>query len=295
MAYLMDFKTCFFDHKKQSIEQGLGGPFSIQFKKFTYERYIFEKQVTIQNFASGIFGGCIGCPSLIKKKGFFPNELVKKIDFAFFSTCNLTCIYCPLGTWYKHKISDYYKDVLNIVDSLIVSKKVDPFATITFSGGEPTLIPQLSDLCKMFLNYSQNISFVFLTNGVIFSDVISSLIKDGVNINICISLDSGNRERYLEIKGKDSFNQVITNIRKYSDLGSSENFKIRLKFIILEENVDQIPQFISLCKQLQIREIMYDVDFLSELNDRILSGIDELQRLANINNLICCSPKVGSQ
>lgn len=287
-----------YDVKEKSIKHELGGAYFIPLESFTFSKYDDVKHKTFLDFDRGVFGGCDGCSELRRTHMRSEGPLIGQIDFGFFSTCNLKCIYCPLGTWYHHPISDYYDDVFRIITTLIHEKRVDKKAIVTFSGGEPTLLPQLESLCSLFQSYSHSITYNFLTNGVIISDTLINLIINNENININISLDSGNREGYFRIKGKDYFNSVIDHIKCYKELidqSSNKNSSISLKFIIIEENIDQIPLFIKLCKGLGIYSVSYDVDFHIKRSDQVSDAINLFHEIAREERINCNYVGVGSR
>jgi pyruvate-formate lyase-activating enzyme len=278
-------KPFYFNPEHQCIEPMLGEAFSLELPHFSFEFYQNLKMRSLQQFSIGNFHNCSGCNNLKQYQKFNDNEKIKCLDFAFYSTCNLRCIYCPLNTWYNHPINDFYDNVVRCIDTLIADKKIDPMANITFSGGEPTLLPGLNDLCQKFRGYSDKITYTFLTNGVIFSEVICELIKEGSPVILLISIDSGTRAGFYRIKGRDHFYDVVSNIKKYKQIGTTEKFRIILKFIIIEENIDQIPPFIDLCKKLDIHDIFYDIDFNTEKNPTIIEGIHNFCSIAETNNI----------
>ena len=287
-----------YDVNEKTIKHELGGAFFISYDSFTFSTCEEVRKKNFIDFDRGVLGDCDGCPELRRTHKRSEGPLIGEIDFAFYSTCNLRCIFCPLGTWYHHPISDYYDVVLRIITTLIQEKKIDKMAIVTFSGGEPTLLPQLKSICNIFQSYSNSITYTFFTNGVIFSDTIVDLIKSNEKTNICISLDSGSREGYFRIKGKDYFNAVIEHIRDYKkliDQSVNGNSSFFLKFIIVEENIDQIPLFIKLCKELGINSVSYDVDFHIQRSDHINDAINLFNEIAREEMITCNYAGVGSR
>ncbi len=98
--------------------------------------------------------------------------------------CNLSCVYCrelapEINHIIKTDIVKYYIDTLSTHD----------LQNIRFSGGEPTLYPNLNEIIKY--SKENNIKRIALsTNGTAHIDIYKKLIKDGVN-DFSISLDGG--------------------------------------------------------------------------------------------------------
>ena len=73
-----------------------------------------------------------------------------------------------------------------------------------------------------------------LSNSVVFSKKIQDLVDTG-KIDLVTSIDSGNENTFLNIRGKNKFFDVFKNLSKYSQF-KPEN--VVIKFIFTEGNLD---------------------------------------------------------
>ena len=79
-----------------------------------------------------------------------------------------------------------------------------------------------------------------------------------------MSLDSGTRKTFAQIKGVDCFDKVKNNIRKYS-----KNGRVVLKYIILpnvNDNIDDIKGFLSFAKEIGTDSIEIVRNYLEHNN-----------------------------
>lgn len=70
----------------------------------------------------------------------------------------------------------------------------------------------------------------FYTNVEIYSDEIAEFLRTG-NSTVNISLDSGTPETFSIVKGRNSFDKVLSTIENYAKVGNVE-----LKYIIFTIN-----------------------------------------------------------
>lgn len=127
-------------------------------------------------------------------------------------------------------------------------------------GGEPSLHEGTWKLPSYVVNKGMDCSYV--TNGVNISNELAE------NLMCCrwvsISVDSGDRETYKIVKGKDKFDDVIENISKLSNFRVLTNSKVDLcyKFLVLPENQYSIYDTCKLAKELGVQDFhVRPVDF----------------------------------
>jgi hypothetical protein len=124
------------------------------------------------------------------------------------------------------------------------------------------LAKEFVDYVKLLLGYSSGINIQLATNATYipkgFLEVCANYSKQ---ISLLISLDCGTRETYEKIKQRDLFEQVIQNLTIYSEYIR----QIFLKYILLEENLNDIDAFLSIAQKLHIIKIINDFDFSSDV------------------------------
>jgi molybdenum cofactor biosynthesis enzyme MoaA len=78
------------------------------------------------------------------------------------------------------------------------------------------------------------------------------------------SLDAGTRESYTKIKGKDVFDTVVENIRRYA----ANSGNIQLKYIVMPENCndDDLNGFLAICGEIKPMKIRISCDIHNDFN-----------------------------
>lgn len=138
------------------------------------------------------------------------DNYAREIDYARISlteTCNLQCSYC-IGENEQHLSSQLnYAQYINLIDALDDLG----FRKVRFTGGEPLLFKSLVDLIK-YTNNKDNIKEIALTtNGVLLDLYLDDLIEAGLK-KINISLDTLDKNKFIELTKVDSLDRVMNNI-----------------------------------------------------------------------------------
>lgn len=135
-----------------------------------------------------------------------PSEIIhigpRVISVALTNVCNFNCSFCYAPNNSNTLNRDYVYDLCLAMDSLGVLE-------VAFGGGEPTLYPHLTELCKKIWN-STNLGISITTNG---HHLTKGLINDLVsNIStIRLSIDAMD-PLYSEIRGR-SLSDLTEKIR----------------------------------------------------------------------------------
>ena len=190
-------------------------------------------------------------------------------------TCNIECIFC----WEK-KYANYNLGINfeNYLDFNIFFEKCKEF---TLLGGEP-LITWKEEI-KFLLKNNPEKDLFLNTNGIHLNEFdiqnhISQFRK------IVISLNAASSETYKKITGAEHWNKIINNIKTLIEAKIKKgipNPEIVLNMIIIEENWNEIPNFINLSRKLgcgfnlefQHGKGYQNYDFKFELPERSLNHI----------------------
>lgn len=130
--------------------------------------------------------------------------------------CNLRCNFCyAKKTEYLELATLGYENLLKIVDFCNDAK----VKYIVFTGGEPTLYPQLIDILQYIKSKGNKMLPAIATNGIKLADLeyCKSLIDNGIGY-IDISLKGTNSQECNDIVGRDCYLQQLTAIRNLSSL-----------------------------------------------------------------------------
>lgn len=154
--------------------------------------------------------------------------------------CNLRCRYCmpPEGIHLlPHEEvlrNEEFVALIGIFRSMGVKK-------IRFTGGEPLVRKGLIDIVHDTHMLYPDLVLCLTTNGILLGDYLDDLKKNGVT-KFNISLDSMNRERFLDITGRDHFDTVIANIDKTIE---DKSLDVKVNAVLLRDTLSEIDDFLD--------------------------------------------------
>lgn len=212
----------------------------------------------------------------------------KNIDFPYYpetfqwcitNKCNLRCKHCYVDDYIgfsggENDLST--KECLNLIDQL----KEMNVLRIDFSGGE---IFSRNDFL-IILEYvkNKNIAVSLLTNGLLLTDDIISKMDEILHPKIDfvqISLDGATKETHEKIRGKNTFDKTIENIKKLI----KTKIYFRVNFTPTNVNVIELPDAYKLCNDLQVKEFSFAMlreiqrnDYLSPDHSILLKATAEI-------------------
>lgn len=207
----------------------------------------------------------IGCKDCFEFEKYLQSEKISpfenKINRIYFQnnmSCNAKCSYCT----FQNVERGYRYKLLPIVNSLIENDLLSENPYIFMSGGEMTIYPEFEELLTIFSNYKK--SFIELvTSGIKFSSAIQNAFLQN-RLTMLLSLDSGTKETYQKIKKVDCFDDVVNNLKIYTDATDNAKNNIILKFILVDcvnDNIQEINKFFDVVLSLGVKKVRLDVDF----------------------------------
>lgn len=188
---------------------------------------------------------------------FPPRKLILEIT----ENCNLNCPMCPRQF---NKISN---ENMSLEKFKHILEQLPALRQITILGqGEPLLHPNIFEILN--LGKSKNIHFTLVTNGTLLSEENIKRL-DGVSV-IEASVDSNHEEGYKKMRGAD-LNLVLNNLKKLKEL--KKNIYLRVQAVISENNIEDLPEFVTLAKNVNADEIcFFHLIAFKEENDVRKSG-----------------------
>lgn len=241
-------------------------------------RFIAFKQKLKEDINLGKHTLCSGCDYL-REVEWKPENTFKLINFSTDYPCNLGCSYCYQNTADYHYEKTY--DIDKLIANVLKSKFVSDDTQFIYACGEIGIHPKVKEIVNLFQN--RNVSF--FTNATKYYEEIHQLILKPRN-SILVSLDSGTRETYQKVKGRDMFNVVCENISRYA----SDNGNVVLKYILTNDNLnaDDLNGFIEFCLSANIKNIRITYDWnIRELNNKLKRAAIILMHKARKNNIKC--------
>ena len=190
----------------------------------------------------------IHAPLDSSKKSVYPkivdkhNRSFNYLRLAVNEYCNLRCIYCmpeeglPLRNKNELLSTKEIKKLIKISEQLGVSK-------IRFTGGEPLLRKDISELVKYAVNLNGIKSVNLTTNGILLNKYLKDLQLAGLS-GINISLDTLRSDRFIKITRRNNLRRVLDNIQ----LAIKSNIpSIKINVVAMRDfNHDELMDFVNL-------------------------------------------------
>ena len=166
--------------------------------------------------------------------------------------CNLLCETCPRTFEALEPPADMSWELFTrIVD------QVPDIARVVLHGvGEPMLVRDLPRMIRYLK--SRGTYVLFNTNGTLLRPAkFQELVDTGLD-ELRISLDAADRETYKLVRGKDFFDRIVRDVRKFTDYQKSigsDTPRVSLWLTGLKETVQQLPEFVRLAARMGVREV----------------------------------------
>jgi Fe-coproporphyrin III synthase len=157
--------------------------------------------------------------------------------------CNSRCVSCD---YWRHGRADM---TLNAVQRLMPNLEQLQTRVALLSGGEPLLNPEWQPIAHALRD--MGLKVWLLTSGL-------SLAKHArgaaeVFEAITVSMDGTDRETYRAIRGLDALDKVCEGIRAAAAHGVAPGLRVTVQ----RANFRQLPDFISLAKELGARQVSF--------------------------------------
>jgi radical SAM protein with 4Fe4S-binding SPASM domain len=166
--------------------------------------------------------------------------------------CNLLCTTCPRTYADLEPEADMSWELFTrIVD------QVPNIARVVLHGvGEPMLV---KDLPRMVRHLKARGTYVlFNTNGTVLTAKRGRELCDTGLDELRISLDAADARTFLMVRGKDSFNRIVRNVRAFTDMQRREGLarpRVSLWLTGLKDTVAQLPDFVRLAHDIGVGEV----------------------------------------
>lgn len=155
------------------------------------------------------------------------------VELSLTNTCNFNCIWCSDAGIRQRLGGQFKKEVLfNLLEDLSAGGVK---GICVEGGGEPTLHPYFEETINKISQLGMAVGLI--TNGSIFN--YENLLDKFEWIRV--SLDVANKKQMQELKGSDSFDKVMTNIRRMLQLRNKTVIGIGYVLSVLNlEGLDDI-------------------------------------------------------
>lgn len=175
---------------------------------------------------------------------------VRTVAFEVTQDCNQNCRFC-YNVW---KRSDYHRGQLDttrtkqLIDRIIAGYRPH---TISFTGGEPLLRPDIIDLIS-YAAKRTNCNLV--TNGTLMTDDLASQLTDaGVKV-FEFTLLSADRHTHNALVGRDSFDQLLDGIASVRAAGGT----VASTFVATRHNIECWAETLELNFALGVSGVLFN-------------------------------------
>lgn len=258
----------------------------VDLKKINLSRNKLREEVRNGNIPAS----CKGC-SFLREDYWDDEDYFSNILLTHWTKCNTKCVYCPAV--HDSSLNDLnHYNIVPVLEQLIEAKYIDENTKISIAGGESTIYPEFDKLLYFLLD-NELCNININTSGVRFSASIAEAISKH-NVEVVISLDAGNACLHQRIKNTDTFNSVISTIKKYVDAQPYEENSVVVKFILLKglnDNNKEILDWFVLCQKLGVKKLALDVDiaWYREIENKVPDYVKDLilftKNMAKINSV----------
>ena len=223
-----------------------------------WDEIFANRKIMRENIKNGIVPEkCTGCYYL-KENEWNSDNYIDEVLIGHFTHCNCNCIYCYTEKDKKffnaNKTYNIYPVIKDMIDKKVLSKN----ATITFGGGEPTILKEFEELVYLLLDYDvYNIRIH--SDGIKYSSAIEKGLKLG-KITLITSVDSGTSEVYQKIKQVPCYDQVWKNLAKYA---KTKNGLIRTKFVLIpgvNDSLSEVKNWLKKTYEAGITNVAFDIE-----------------------------------
>jgi 12,18-didecarboxysiroheme deacetylase len=162
--------------------------------------------------------------------------------------CNLNCIHCYARAVHRSNERELTTEQgLNLIDDMAGFG----VPVILFSGGEPLLRPDLTELARYAVD--KGMRAVISTNGTLIDEEKATTLKDAGVSYVGISLDGlkNVNDHFRRMQG--AFKMTLNGIKNCKKAG----LKVGLRFTMNKINVDQVPGIFDLVEEMNIERICF--------------------------------------
>lgn len=207
---------------------------------------------------------------------------INEISYIVTDKCNLSCKHCCMSA----KPYNKNKDEKIMINPSVMEKIVsyNP-KTIIITGGEPLIVYNIIEILTWLRkNYKNEI--ILSTNAVLIDEKNAKFLSENVDI-FDISLDGLTAEKSDNIRGKGTFDKVISAVKILKKAGSK---RIRLSNALSQDTKDDTEEYNRMCAELEVEPIVRHMTPTGRAKDNNLffnNPISQFQCTAHYTPNVC--------
>jgi MoaA/NifB/PqqE/SkfB family radical SAM enzyme len=166
--------------------------------------------------------------------------------------CNLLCTTCPRTYVELEPPADMSWELFkSIVDQVPNLQRA-----VMHGVGEPMLVKELPRMVRYLKDRGTYV--LFNTNGTLLTEKNGRALIDAGLDELRVSLDASNPTSYLAVRGKNYFQRILHNVRRFRELQEREGLalpKVSAWLTGLKETIDELPDFVRVAADIGIKEV----------------------------------------
>jgi MoaA/NifB/PqqE/SkfB family radical SAM enzyme len=166
--------------------------------------------------------------------------------------CNLLCTTCPRTFEQLEPEADLPWELFTkIVDQVPNVKRV-----VLHGVGEPMLVKYLPEMVAYLKQ--RGVYVLFNTNGTLLTKKSGQALVDAGLDELRVSLDAAEPVAFQMVRGKDMFDRIVTNVRRFRQLQAQQakdRPRISLWLTGLRETLHQLEAFVRIADSVDVREV----------------------------------------
>ncbi len=166
--------------------------------------------------------------------------------------CNLLCTTCPR----TYEELEPPADMPWSLFTKIVDQIPDLGRAVLHGVGEPMLVRNLPRMVRYLKD--RGVYVLFNTNGTVLNDRNGRALIDAGLDELRVSLDASNRRSYIAVRGKDYFDKILKNVRRFREMQEREGHELpRVSAWLtgLRETLPELPEFVRVAHDIGVREV----------------------------------------
>jgi MoaA/NifB/PqqE/SkfB family radical SAM enzyme len=186
-------------------------------------------------------------------RGVHAPALPTQIYLEVTNRCNSLCVSCPLTYDHflrfepKHHLS--WGQFRHVVDQL---PQID--RAVLHGIGEPLLNPELPRFVAHLKQRGAHV--LFNSNGLLLDERRGDALVEAGLDELRVSIDAVTPELYHRLRGIDKLPQILANLRAFvARHGGQHRPRLSLWLVGMQENLEQLPDFVRLGAELGVPEI----------------------------------------
>lgn len=211
---------------------------------------------------------------------------IRDLRISVTDRCNFKCFYCKSAKGFDYVEKERLLSFEEIARLTRVFVRLG-IRKVRLTGGEPLLRKDLHELTASLATIPDIEDLALTTNGFNFYRLADVYRRAGLH-RVTISLDSLDRQRFLEITGQDRLAEVLNSIRAANEAGFSP---VKVNCVVIRGvNDDEIVDFVEFARELRLS--MRFIEFMPIDEDeqwsreQVVTGEEILSRLGGRFELV---------